>query len=125
VARQWAPPTDELLKRSKGIVGWRQWRGRWYPYKWPRRRGRISNIHQLRATGDFRAASQQTKYCPYVDYREALDLVAGTGYVPRDVLVMAMFGLLDVIILEDGTIIEGVRSYIPDSDMVLDRCPIH
>lgn len=119
--RMIAPPTPTLIKRSSGVILFRYWRGHWYMLPWPTKRGPAKSPHQKRAQIEFGQAGHMSKFSTPQEWGSAKAFVTGSMYVPRDLLIRSMFGLLSEITLEDGTIIRGIREVAPDVQLVLDQ----
>jgi hypothetical protein len=70
--------------------------------KWPRKRGTPKSESQLWWIDWFRQANKLAKYVDAASMRRAIELTAGTGKYPRDILLQAMRGRLYVWQDENG-----------------------
>ncbi len=64
--------------------------------KWPRKRGTPKSASQLWWIDWFRQANKLAKYIDAASMRRAIELTAGTGKYPRDIILQAMRGRLYV-----------------------------
>lgn len=102
----------------------RFWRGQWYVTAWPKKRGPAKSVHQQRAQDELGFAGFATGRMPPEQYAAAKGMITGTLYVPRDMMIRAIFGLVSQITLEDGTVIEGVRVNVPEANLTLDQITV-
>jgi hypothetical protein len=70
--------------------------------KWPRKRGTPKSKSQLWWIDWFKQANKLAKYVDAASMRRAIELTAGTGKYPRDILLQAMRGRLYVWQDENG-----------------------
>lgn len=119
-----APPTPTLLKRSAGVLRFVYSKGRWYVTGWPRPRGPAKSVYQQRAQDEMGWAGRATGRSTPQEWQASKIMITGTLYVPRDMLIRAMFGLVSEIVLEDGTLIMGVRVNVPEANLTLDQITV-
>jgi hypothetical protein len=62
--------------------------------KWPKKRGTPTSAEQLYWIDWFRQANKLAKYIDAASMRRAIELTAGTGMYPRDIILKAMRGRL-------------------------------
>lgn len=75
--------------------------------KWPKKRGRNISARQAAAAEKFRQAAMATKYMTGQEVATSYDWAKQTNALPRDFLMMALYGRLGVICTIDG------RRYYP------------
>ncbi len=72
--------------------------------KWPKKRGTPTSESQLWWIDWFRQANKLCKYIDAASMRRAIELTAGTGKYPRDIILQAMRGRLYVWTDENGKV---------------------
>ncbi len=72
--------------------------------KWPKKRGTPTSESQLWWIDWFRQANKLAKYIDAASMRRAIELTAGTGKYPRDIILQAMRGRLYVWTDENGKV---------------------
>ena len=120
--------------RVKGAANWQDllqlFKGRYQTYghpkyglvvtAWPRKRGPHKTPAATANSQVFALAVSLCKRPMAIEVETAEAVTRGTGYLPRDLLESAAYGLLMVAIKKDGTIIYGGRMVSQDAQALLD-----
>lgn len=88
--------------------------------KWPRKRGPAKQPAQAANNKQFAAVVDWCRSPMAADVATAQAATAGTGYLPRDLIESACFGLVIVCTLKDGRILYGARMVSQDAQALLD-----
>lgn len=86
---------------------------------WPKKRPGPMSDKQAYAVDKFKQAAVATKYMDPADQNYARELTKGTNALPRDLLMMALYGRLGTVYLEGGERIYSLAS-MQNSSGVLD-----
>ena len=99
------PPSSKPPKRRPSLRGLLQMdvvNGALRARKWPRKRNKPKTKEEEQRQRDFRAAQQATKYFQPQLYLDAINAVAGTPLLPRDIMTMQLYNRLCMFILPGG-----------------------
>lgn len=76
---------------------------------WPHKRGPTKRPAEQANRDTFRQAMQVIKQMPPQSYVAAIEGARGTAFLPRDLMMMACYGLLVTAVTKDGRVIQGAR----------------
>jgi hypothetical protein len=117
-----APPKDYRQSLNiKGAVYVRQTRWGLVAQKWPRKRGVGKTPYDKFRQAEFAWVAHQASQPLPVEYDTAVALTKDTLLMPRDLLMMAMYGSALEFSLPDGTILPRFRDVTNNPQYVLDQ----
>jgi len=96
--------SPDAVPRIRGIFLVMPWRNGWKAQKWPRRRGPSKNPVSQWYAAQFAYAARWSANPNPLDYATAVAMTKGTDWMPRDLLMRAIYGTAYEVILPDGTI---------------------
>lgn len=86
---------------------------KWIAVAWPKGHGADSK-GRAASREDFKTAVKLMKTATPQEYEQAIEDCANTGFLPRDLLMKAIYGLLVEAITTDGVLWQGAR-LVPDN----------
>lgn len=99
------PPSSNPPKRRpalRGVIQMDTANGKLRARAWPRKRNKPKTKEQAALENNFRLAQICTKYFEPRLYADAINAVAGTPLLPRDIMTMQLFNRLVMFKLDDG-----------------------
>ena len=106
---------------TRGVmVGHRPKRGA-YVHKWPRKRGKWATPADFYRQQEFGWVARGVASPQPTMLATAINYAKGADQVPRDILMMAAYGMLYELTFLDGTPIEYYRMVAPNAQLILDQ----
>lgn len=110
--------TPEAYPRFRGVLLTYENRTGIVVGKWPKKRGPTKDAKNIWNTKQFGLASRMAANAEPLSWETAEYLSRGTVWMPRDLLVMAAYGKLYEVTLEDGTVYRQADHSMPSQEVL-------
>ncbi len=106
---------------TRGVMVVHRTRRGAYVHKWPRKRGKWATPGDFYRQQEFGWVARGVASPQPTMLATAINYAKGSDQVPRDILMMAAYGLLYEITFTDGTPVEYYRMVAPNAQLILDQ----